>query len=382
MLVGLGKKGLCDTNVKEDGDHTWRLKHFSRPAYCNLCLNMLDTNVKEDGEHAWRLKHFSRPAYCNLCLNMLVGLGKKGLCCICEYESIPLLVLLGLDTNVKEDGEHAWRLKHFSRPAYCNLCLNMLEWRLKHFSRPAYCNLCLNMLVGLGKKGLCCICEYESIPLLVLLGLDTNVKEDGEHAWRLKHFSRPAYCNLCLNMLVGLGKKGLCCIFCKFTVHERCVQRAPASFTTAAWALQVAHQSIPTSISLPVSITQEESREESKPRAPPISFQITPPDGTCPLLVFINPKSGGRQGSRVLRKLQYILNPRQVHDITKGGPMQGLQTFKDVRSYRVICCGGDGTVGWVLETMDKVQMDMQPAVGVIPLGTGNDLARCLRWGGG
>ncbi|KAL0809601.1 hypothetical protein ABMA28_011133 [Loxostege sticticalis] len=282
-----------------------------------------------------------------------------------------------------------------------------------------------------------------TIPLLVLLGLDTNVKEDGEHAWRLKHFSRPAYCNLCLNMLVGLGKKGLCCIFCKFTVHERCVQRAPASCiatyskskrASAAlahhwvegnchgkcarcrkkikgyngitglhcrWCHITLHnrcvgsaggscnlgrhakhilpptairplvldrqrslphhphhdqKSIPTSISLPISIsaTPEEKKEEKKEhRAPPISFQISPPDGSCPLLVFINPKSGGRQGSRVLRKLQYILNPRQVHDIAKGGPMQGLQMFKDVKSYRVICCGGDGTVGWVLETMGE-----------------------------
>lgn len=42
-----------------------------------------------------------------------------------------------------------------------------------------------------------------------------------------------------------------------------------------------------------------------------------------PVIVFINPKSGGNQGVKLMQKFQWLLNPRQVFDLTQGGPKIG-----------------------------------------------------------
>ncbi|XP_017770356.1 PREDICTED: diacylglycerol kinase theta isoform X2 [Nicrophorus vespilloides] len=109
------------------------------------------------------------------------------------------------------------------------------------------------------------------------------------------------------------------------------------------------------------------------------------PAGVQPLLVFVNVKSGGCQGSELISSFRKLLNPYQVFDLDNGGPLPGLYVFRNIQNYKILVCGGDGTIGWVLQCLDNVGQDSQcssPACAIVPLGTGNDLARVLRWGSG
>eukprot|EP01038_Epipyxis_sp_PR26KG_P004856 gene4856-6806_t len=108
---------------------------------------------------------------------------------------------------------------------------------------------------------------------------------------------------------------------------------------------------------------------------------ITP--DISPLICFINVKSGGQQGTFALKELQKLLNPLQVVDISKVDPLVVILKFSKLIKWKVLVCGGDGTVGWILNILDKLPPELfRPSIAILPIGTGNDLSRELGWGPG
>ncbi|MBA0681086.1 hypothetical protein Goari_012744 [Gossypium aridum] len=124
-------------------------------------------------------------------------------------------------------------------------------------------------------------------------------------------------------------------------------------------------------------------------------------DDPCenPVVVFINPRSGGRNGSVLQDRLQHMISQEQVFDLHNVKPDEFVRyglgclekwaekdnNAKETRkNIRVVVAGGDGTVGWVLGCLGVLHEKDQfpvPPVAIIPLGTGNDLARSFGWGG-
>jgi len=103
-------------------------------------------------------------------------------------------------------------------------------------------------------------------------------------------------------------------------------------------------------------------------------------------VALVNPKSGGNVGASLLSRFKEILDEERVYNLSEdGGPKRALVEHCQTENLRIIACGGDGTVGWILSVMDSMKSSFprgrRPAIGIIPLGTGNDLSRSLNWGG-
>ncbi|XP_043913418.1 diacylglycerol kinase eta-like isoform X2 [Protopterus annectens] len=269
-----------------------------------------------------------------------------------------------------------------------------IQYNMEHFSgihnwyacshaRPTFCNVCREALSGVTFHGLSCeVCKFKvhkrcavratnncKWTTLASIGHDVIEDEDGvamPHQWLEGNLPVGAKCAVC-DKACGRVPRRLQdwrCLWCKAIVHNGCKEQLGKKCPLGQCKMSV----IP-----PAALHSIDSEG---------FWNATCPASTCsPLLVLVNSKSGDNQGVKFLRKFKQLLNPAQVFDLMNGGPRIGLQLFQKFVAFRILVCGGDGSVAWALSEIDKLGLNKQCQLGVLPLGTGNDLARVLGWGG-
>ncbi|XP_062313077.1 diacylglycerol kinase eta isoform X1 [Osmerus eperlanus] len=257
----------------------------------------------------------------------------------------------------------------------------MHNWYACSHARPTFCNVCRDSLSGVTSHGLSCeVCKFKAHKrcavratnnckwtTLASIGKDIIEDEDGiamPHQWLEGNLPVSAKCAVCDKTCGSvLRLQDWRCLWCKAMVHTACMDIYPRKCPLGQCKVSI----IP-----PTALNSIDSDGFWK--------ATCPPSCASPLLVFVNSKSGDNQGVKFLRRFKQLLNPAQVFDLVNGGPHLGLRLFQKFDNFRILVCGGDGSVGWVLSEIDKLSLHKQCQLGVLPLGTGNDLARVLGWG--
>jgi len=204
-----------------------------------------------------------------------------------------------------------------------------------------------------------------------------KAKVPSKHKWLVGNLPLESLCCVCEEPAGdGPGLRDLRCVWCQRKVHTECQHLLEDTCDLGR------HRNL---IVPPERVVIKQGRTVAAPRRKVISQLLPREDEKFhPLIVVANTKSGSSDGASVLAGFRRQLNPAQVIELGESRMEEALEwcQLASPTTCYVLACGGDGTIGWVLNTADKMKLATPPAVAIFPLGTGNDLARTLGWGAG
>ncbi|XP_002739009.1 diacylglycerol kinase epsilon-like [Saccoglossus kowalevskii] len=261
---------------------------------------------------------------------------------------------------------HRWLLKdEFRRSTYCSVCESLIT----HGGVCDSCSVCADDI---------CLSAADRLFACKALSLSKQVTQSMKHHWvrgNLPLFTACCVCKAECGNLPRLSDHR--CVWCQRTVHDNClylVKTAECDFG------KYCNLIIPP-YCLSLTLVGWKGRRHWS-----VAGVVSPPDDRNwkPILVFCNRKSGNNEGEQILSTYRSMLNPVQVVDLSEVPPEKALElcNFIPHRTCTILVCGGDGTIAWVLGAIDSMNLQTRPNIGILPLGTGNDLARVLGWGEG
>lgn len=255
-------------------------------------------------------------------------------------------------------------------------------WRKKSDQKTFFCNICELLLSAQGYSCEFCGVACDKPACMKIADQKLKCKQQRERkdvsAYDFSHLyvkgnllnSRCKQCSLSIENFVEPGIHGVRCCWCQESFHEAC---ATNDLTCDFGRYQ--EFVIP-----PFAVKACRTRKAPTLHVKEITA-IPQWANWCPLIVIANVKSGSSEADEVASLFRHVLNPIQIFTLSSHGPAEALQLVKlSPVKCRILVCGGDGSVAWVLNTIQEMSLDDKVSVAICPIGTGNDLSRVMGWG--
>lgn len=246
--------------------------------------------------------------------------------------------------------------------------INTHRWDVIQDNSLSYCNHCQKALSGWFRfEGLQCkickischnLCTRKSAPCKQ--SSSDIYKDSLLHDWKEIFIPKDLKCAYCSSLCgSAYSTTSVQCIWCTRSSHKKCIDLVNSECDGGSCKKFIIH---PSCVKIPLKISKIGAGDE-------------------PIIVVINPKSGGQSGEIALQAFYTLLNPVQVIDVFNDP--SAIKAFQKIENLKILVAGGDGTVAKLLNTLYDEKWEGEiPPVGVFPLGTGNDLSIVFNWGKG
>ena len=250
----------------------------------------------------------------------------------------------------------------FPSPTFSRKNLQNGQHSFRKVTNPlsVQCFVCRELI--LSDRCKCSICNVNAhkkcVPFIKIQCKPISSPEDEkDYHWFVETSNSKKNCVVCKSSCSVLHYK---CAWCKLDVDSKCISQLPSTCFLGRLSKYV----LPPRLVVEKDDWYEAVYDETKE----------------PMVFFINNKSGGHAGKSIFEHALSVFNPAQVYNVLKGyeRPFNFIKNYED--NFVAVICGGDGTVGFLMNEFKR--QNMKPKIFVIPLGTGNDMSISTGWGGG
>lgn len=250
---------------------------------------------------------------------------------------------------------HTWNFNDLITVAHnCNICETSIV-----LSSGVYCDSCQ---VYIDEK---CLKKADKEIKCKTLCVNKSKEKRNEtttwsHHWVKGNLPLNSICIYCKQVCEARpGINDFKCAWCQLTIHERCLNRS--KIEDADGADECDFGVYKNFILKPNFIFSDKVINNKYNSICDVKIDSKLADEMRdwnPLIVFANTKSGSNDAEQIMKHFRSILNPLQIININNLDPkkvFKWMSSFSDLVQFNILVCGGDGSVGWLLEIASKLK---------------------------